>query len=137
MKANNSDGERITLRLEQDDVVLIDNYIDIHPEYSSRSHLARMAIRSLVKRDAQPEKAEPADEEPESSPQPNMITIEIPMAIFNIMEDSKRRGEYSSYQTMIEELVRAKFLVKEATDRLNAEVQIRSAMAVAKNIEIM
>ena len=93
MKANNTDGERITLRLEQEDLVLIDEYIEKHPEYSSRSHLARIAIRSIIEGDAE------ADEAVESSPKKNMITVEIPRAIFKVMEDNIRRGEYTSFQT--------------------------------------
>jgi Arc/MetJ-type ribon-helix-helix transcriptional regulator len=121
MKANNADGERITLRLEQEDLVLIDEYIEKHPEFSSRSHLARIAIRSKIEGDAG------AEEAVESTPKRNMITVEIPKAIFEVMEDSIRRGEYTSFQTAIEELVRGRFLSRETSAALNAEVQQRSA----------
>ena len=53
------------------------------------------------------------------------------------MEDSKRRGEYTSYQSMVEELVRERFLVRETSTALNAEVQQRSARAITKSFEIM
>jgi Arc/MetJ-type ribon-helix-helix transcriptional regulator len=124
MKANATDGERITLRLEQTDLVLIDKYIEQHPEFSSRSHLARIAIHSLIEGDAE------ADEPIESSPKKNMITVEIPKAIFAVMEDSINRGEYTSYQSVIEELVRGKFLSAETSKALNTEVQVRVAKTV-------
>ena len=127
MKANNTDGERITLRLEQEDLVLIDEYIEKHPEFSSRSHLARIAIRSKIEGDAG------AEEAVESLQKRNTITVEIPRAIFEVMEDSIRRGEYTSFQTVIEELVRGKFLSKELSVALNTEVQQRSA----KSIDVM
>jgi Arc/MetJ-type ribon-helix-helix transcriptional regulator len=133
MKANNNnDGERITLRLEDEDLELIDAFIDTHPEFSSRSHLARRAIRLLIKGEAKR-----AEEEVETPQKRNTITVEIPSAIFDIMEDSKRRGEYTSYQSMVEELVRERFLVRETSTALNAEVQQRSARAITKSFEIM
>ena len=127
MKANNTDGERITLRLEQEDLVLIDEYIEKHPEYSSRSHLARIAIRSIIEGDAE------ADEAVESSPKKNMITVEIPRAIFKIMEDNIMRGEYTSFQTAIEELVRERFLSRESSSARDKEIQQRAA----KTIDVM
>jgi Arc/MetJ-type ribon-helix-helix transcriptional regulator len=127
MKSTNNDGERITLRLEQEDLVLIDEYIEDHPEYSSRSHLARIAIRSMIEGDAA------ADETVESSPKKNLITVEIPRAIFEIMEDNINRGEYTSFQTAIEELVRERFLSRETSGARNKEIQQRSA----KSIDVM
>ena len=127
MKANNTDGERITLRLEQEDLVLIDEYIEDHPEFSSRSHLARIAIRSMIEGDAG------AEEAVESSQKKNLITVEIPRAIFEIMEDTIERGEYTSFQTAIEELVRERFLSREIGAARNKEIQQRSA----KTIDVM
>jgi Arc/MetJ-type ribon-helix-helix transcriptional regulator len=124
MKANTNDGERITLRLEPEDLTLIDEYLDEHPEFSSRSHLARIAIRSMI------EEEERAEETVESSPKKNVITVEIPRAIFAVMEESIRRGEYTTHQAVVEELVRARFLSKEVTAALNAEVQQRNAKTV-------
>ncbi len=127
MKANTNDGERITLRLEPEDLTLIDEYLDGHPEFSSRSHLARIAIRSMIVEDDR------AEETVETSPKRNTITVEIPTAIFAVMEDSIRRGEYTSFQTVIEELVRGRFLSREVSTALNAEVQQRSA----KTLDVM
>lgn len=127
MKANTNDGDRITLRLEQEDLTLIDEYIEKHREFSSRSHLARIAIRSMIEGDAG------AEEVVESSPKKNTIIVEIPRAVFEIMEENINRGEYSSHQSIVEELVRAKFLSREVSATLNAEIQQRSA----KTIDVM
>ena len=89
--------------------------------------MARIAIRSKI------EGEEVAEEAIESSPKRNVISVEIPRAIFDVMEDSIRRGEYTSFQTAIEELVRGRFLSRETSAALNAEVQQRSA----KTIDVM
>jgi Arc/MetJ-type ribon-helix-helix transcriptional regulator len=120
MKANNTDGERITLRLEQEDLALIDDYIEKHHEFSSRSHLARIAIRSMIIG------TEGAEEAVESSLKKNTITVEIPQVVFDIMEENIKRGEYTSFQTVIEELVRERFLSRETSASINKEVQQRS-----------
>jgi Arc/MetJ-type ribon-helix-helix transcriptional regulator len=127
MKANTNDGERITLRLEQDDLTLIDEYIEKHREYSSRSHLARIAIRAMIERDAE------AEEAVEPSQKKTIIKVEIPRAVFDIMVDNIERGEYSSHQTIIEELVRERFLSREVSATRNTEIQKRSA----KTIDVM
>ncbi len=44
------DGERISLRLEPEDLVLLDAFIEKHPEYSNRSNFARVAFRSFIER---------------------------------------------------------------------------------------
>jgi Arc/MetJ-type ribon-helix-helix transcriptional regulator len=45
------DGERISLRLEPEDLELIDEFVAQHPEFSNRSHLARMALRAFIEKD--------------------------------------------------------------------------------------
>jgi len=47
------DDERITLRMEPDDIYMMDVFLDEHPEFSSRSQLIRIALRNYMKRDAQ------------------------------------------------------------------------------------
>jgi Arc/MetJ-type ribon-helix-helix transcriptional regulator len=127
MKANTNDGERITLRLEQEDLTLIDEYIEKHREYSSRSHLARIAIRSMIEGDTG------AEEAAEPSLKRNTIIVEIPRAIFEIMEDNIERGEYTNHQAIIEAAVRERFLSKEVSAARNAEVQKRNV----KSIDVM
>lgn len=114
MKANNTEGERITLRLEQEDLALIDEYIEEHPEYSSRSHLARIAIHSLIEQEAG------EDEAVESSLKRNRIMVDIPMIAFNIIEENIKRGEFTSFQSVIEGLVIQEFLSPEKRRAHNA-----------------
>jgi metal-responsive CopG/Arc/MetJ family transcriptional regulator len=42
------DGERISLRLEREDLEFIDRFIEGSEEISNRSQLARIAIRSYI-----------------------------------------------------------------------------------------
>jgi hypothetical protein len=44
--------ERITLRMGPDDVQLMDNYLEEHPELGLRSQFIRTAVREYIKRDA-------------------------------------------------------------------------------------
>ena len=46
------DGERITLRMETEDVHYMDEYLQEHPEVSNRSQLIRIALRNYMERDA-------------------------------------------------------------------------------------
>ncbi|MEM3851495.1 MAG: ribbon-helix-helix domain-containing protein [Methanomassiliicoccales archaeon] len=42
------DSNRISLRLDQHELKMIDDFLNRHPEFGSRSHLARSAIRKMV-----------------------------------------------------------------------------------------
>ncbi|MGE4275534.1 MAG: ribbon-helix-helix domain-containing protein [Candidatus Methanomethylophilaceae archaeon] len=46
------DGERITLRMESEDVQVMDEFLQSHPEISNRSQLIRVALRNYMERDA-------------------------------------------------------------------------------------
>lgn len=50
------DGERITLRMESEDVQEMDDYLRFHPEISNRSQLIRVALRNYMERDAPAER---------------------------------------------------------------------------------
>ncbi len=49
------DGERITLRMEQEDLFEMDVFLDENPEFANRSQLIRIALRNYMRRDAQEE----------------------------------------------------------------------------------
>ncbi len=49
------DVERITLRMEPEDVFEMDVFLDENPEFANRSQLIRIALRNYMRRDAQEE----------------------------------------------------------------------------------
>jgi metal-responsive CopG/Arc/MetJ family transcriptional regulator len=46
------DDERITLRMGTNDVQILDDYLEEHPELGTRSQFIRIALREYMKRDA-------------------------------------------------------------------------------------
>ncbi len=109
------DGERISLRLEPEDLSLIDDFLEDKPEYSSRSHLARVAIRSFI------EGLQPAVHKKGESKK-NVVTVEIPRAAFKTIESAVRAGIYNSVERAIEDCVREKFVSKEHLEDIKKRV---------------
>ena len=50
-------SERVTLRMEAEDVQYMDAYLQFHPELSNRSQLIRIALRNYMERDAPAEQS--------------------------------------------------------------------------------
>ncbi len=99
------DGERITLRLEPDILELIDDFVEKRPEFSNRSHLARVALRAFI---------EGAQETPMSEEKGNRVTIEVPMAVLHVMRTMvKEEGLYNSINDVILETLRSEFVSKQ------------------------
>lgn len=98
------DGERITLRLEPEDLELIDEFVKKKPEFSNRSQLARVAIRAYIEGAAG--SLAPAE-------RGARVTVEIPNAVLHIMNTMVKEGYYSSIGGAIEETVRKEFVTKE------------------------
>ena len=102
------EGERITLRLEPEDLELIDEFVKKRPEFSNRSQLARVAIRSFI---------EGAENTPAPEDKGNRITIEVPKGILHVMKAMvKEEGFYNSVNDVILEALREKFVSKEHLD---------------------
>lgn len=101
--AHKMDGERISLRLEKDDLRLIDEFIEMSPEISNRSQLARVAIRSYI--DGLKSRTSPGAS--------NKITIEVPRAAMRTIEVMVRDGIYKTPVDAIEDCIRDAFITKE------------------------
>lgn len=95
------DGERISLRLEQEDLELIDDFVEQHPEFSNRSHLARMAIRSFIEKDRNVIK-----------PSATHVTINVPGRVKSMIESMVEQGYYTSFEAAVEDALRKEFLSK-------------------------
>jgi len=102
------DGERISLRLEKEDLELIDEFIDMTPDIGNRSQLARIAIRSYI-------------EGASSRPIPGAdtrITVEVPRAAMRAIGVMVRDGIYKSVADAIEDSVRDAFITKEYAEEV-------------------
>ncbi len=85
------DGERISLRLEPEDLELLDAFISRHPEYSNRSNFARVAIRSFIGQFEGNKTTETT-----KNKKGNVITIEVPRFAHETIMASVRAGIYNS-----------------------------------------
>jgi len=110
------DGERISLRLELEDLKLIDDFIAEKPEYSSRSQLARVAIRSFI------EGTEPTVQDKKRESKGNVVMVEIPRAAMKALQHAVRAGLYTTVESAIEECVRDKFIHKDHLEDIKRKV---------------
>lgn len=104
------DGERISLRLEPEDLEMIDDFVEQHPEFSNRSHLARIALRAFIEGDGG------------SAPKPdsNRITVQLPARLRSMIEGQVEEGWYVSIDSAIEQALHAKFLTPVQKDEINS-----------------
>jgi len=107
------DGERITLRLEPEDLELLDSFLEKRPEFASRSQLARMAIRAFI---------EGAQVSSVSEERGNRVTVELPRAALFVVQAMVREGVYNSVGGAIEETVRKEFLKPEYLEEMKKRV---------------
>jgi metal-responsive CopG/Arc/MetJ family transcriptional regulator len=107
------EGERISLRLEGEDLVLIDDFIEGHPEISNRSQLARIALRAFIERDGGTQAI---------SSGKGQIIINVPPAIGSIMEGMVEEGFYSGVEDIIVECLRREFVSRENLDKVKDEL---------------
>ncbi len=104
------DGERITLRLEQEDLEIIDRFVDEHPEYSNRSLLARVAIRSFIERanGAIPKKTTSELNEK------HVISVTIPRLAHETIAEAVNAGLFTSIEDAISQCVGQKYIDRDA-----------------------
>jgi len=107
------DGERITMRLESEDLELLDGFLEKHPEYASRSHLARIAIREFIEGAQGPQVSEERAAK---------VTMQLPRAALYVIEAMVREGIFSSAGGAIEEAVRKEFLKPEYLEEVKKKV---------------
>ena len=108
------DGERISLRLEPEDLELIDEFVDKHPEFSNRSHLARMAIREFIENRG----AQKQGKATHHAPKKNVITVEVPALAHLTIEDFIRAGVYNSMEDAVVEVIRERFITPESRQKI-------------------
>ena len=102
------DDERISLRLEREDLELIDRFIEESEEISNRSQLARIAIRSYI---------EGVSSKPSQGTE-NRISIVVPRPAMGTIKHYVRDGVYKSMVEAVESCVREHFITKEYMETL-------------------
>ncbi|HOE52882.1 MAG TPA: ribbon-helix-helix domain-containing protein [Methanomassiliicoccales archaeon] len=117
------EGERISLRLEGEDLELIDEFIDGHPEISNRSQLARIALRAFIERDggARAEGSGKGD-----------LVVKVPPAVRSIMEGMVEDGYYNSVEDIVVECLRKEFVSKENLDKVKDELFTKNRQIAAR-----
>jgi Arc/MetJ-type ribon-helix-helix transcriptional regulator len=117
------EGERISLRLEGEDLELIDEFIEGHPEISNRSQLARIALRAFMDRDGGT-RAESSKGE---------MVVKVPPVVRSMMEGMVEDGYYNSVEDIVVECLRKEFVSAESLQKakdelLNKQRQIAARM---------
>lgn len=103
------EGERISLRLEGEDLELIDEFVEEHPEFSNRSQLARKALRAFIERDG--------GTRVRGSGKGEMV-IMVPPAVRSIMDGMVEEGYYSSVEEIVVECLRKEFISRESFEKV-------------------
>jgi Arc/MetJ-type ribon-helix-helix transcriptional regulator len=118
MELDKVDGERISLRLEPEDLELIDEFVDQHPEFSNRSHLARMAIRAFIEKDGVAV----------SKPSGNRVTVTLSGRQKEVLEQLVTQGDILSMEYAIQDAIQKIYMTKrmtEAIDEAHEEVKTK------------
>ncbi len=106
-------NERITLRLEKENVDDIDSFLEANEEYRSRSELCRIALDRYIK-----ERRE--EEKPKGRP----IRVRIPARYYELMESLVDEGYHTSVEAIINKLIMDHF----TQERLKGLEALRTEM---------
>jgi Arc/MetJ-type ribon-helix-helix transcriptional regulator len=117
------EGERITLRLEGEDLELIDDFIDGHPEISNRSQLARIALRAFIERDGGARASVSGKGE---------LVIKVPPAVRSIMDGMVEDGYYNSVDEIVVECLRKEFVTRENLDKVKDDLFNKNRQIAAR-----
>jgi Arc/MetJ-type ribon-helix-helix transcriptional regulator len=106
------ENERITLRLDADDLRLIDGFIAGSNEFSNRSQLARAAIRAYI--DAKIGCAQGAKKQ-------NEVVVELPPLVLDTIAHFVAEGVYNSMSEALVDCARHQFLHAEHVEALKKD----------------
>jgi len=95
-----SENERISLRLDLDDLRLIDEFIEESNEFSNRSQLARAAIRAYIENRC-------GDTRERA---PNEVLVTLPPLVLATIKHMIEQGVYSSISEAVADCTRHEFL---------------------------
>lgn len=116
------ENERITLRLDAEDLRLIDEFIVASNEFSNRSQLARAAIRAYV--EAKLGCAQGTNKM-------NEVVVELPPLVLDTVAHLVAEGVYNSVSEALADCARHQFLHAEHVESLKKDANLqRSAVKV-------
>ncbi len=112
------ESERITIRLDADDLKLIDEFISSSNEFSNRSQLARAAVRAYIEmRAGRPEG---------TGSRPNEILVVLPPLVLETIKQLVAEGVYSSISEAVADSTRHEFLHEEHVEVLKKDANQQS-----------
>jgi Arc/MetJ-type ribon-helix-helix transcriptional regulator len=107
------ESERITIRLDADDLKLIDEFISNSNEFSNRSQLARAAVRAYIEMRAGAGEG--------TTGRPNEIAVQIPLLVLDTIKQLVSEGVYSSVSEAVSDAARHEFLHEEHVEGLKKD----------------
>jgi len=120
------ESERITIRLDADDLKMIDEFISNSNEFSNRSQLARAAVRAYIEMRAGAGEG--------TKGRPNDILVQMPLLVLDTIKQLVSEGVYSSVSEAIADAARHEFLHEEHVDGLKKDAnQQRSGFKIVPN----
>jgi len=118
------ENERITLRLDAEDLKLLDEFIASSREFSNRSQLARAAIRAYIE-------ARESGAEGTTSKRPNDVVVQLPPLVVDTIAHLVAQGVYSSTSEAVADCARHHFLPAEHVEAMKKDAtEQRSAVKV-------
>jgi len=118
------ENERITIRLDPEDLKLLDEFIAESREFSNRSQLARVAIRAYVE-------AKSAGAEGMTGRKPNEVVVMLPPLVLDMIAHLVAEGVYSTISEAVADCARDKFLHAEHVESIKKDAMIqRSTLKV-------
>jgi Arc/MetJ-type ribon-helix-helix transcriptional regulator len=118
------DGERISLRLETEDLELLDDFIERHPEYSNRSNLARVAFRAFIEQIEGTNKTSAEDAKQDT----NVISVRVPPFIHNSIVKMVRNGLFNSTEEAVLDCVRKVYITSEKAREAMLQADLEAFM---------
>jgi len=106
------EGERISLRLDAEDLNLIDDFIAKSNEFSNRSQLARTAVRAYI---------EMREGGSEGANRPNEIVVQLPPMVLETIKTLVAQGMYTSVSEAVADGARHHFLHEEHVEEMKKE----------------
>lgn len=106
------EGERISLRLDAEDLRLIDDFIAKSNEFSNRSQLARAAVRAYI---------DMREGGSEGTSRPNELVVQLPPMVLETIRTLVAQGMYTSISEAVADGVRHHFLHVEHVEELKKE----------------
>jgi metal-responsive CopG/Arc/MetJ family transcriptional regulator len=118
------ENERITIRLDQEDLKILDEFIAESREFSNRSQLARAAIRAYVE-------AKSAGVDGTIGKKPNEVVVTLPPLVLDMIAHLVAEGVYSTISEAVADCTRDKFLHAEHVESIKKDAMAqRSALKV-------